>query len=181
MPIDRAQQSISVATENGVETVAYNTLVYALGSTIKVDSVPGLPTDARALTGPDASGRLRSDLTRLPARNVLVCGGGLTGIEAAAEIAEAFPELRVRLVTGGHPGDWLSPAAQRYLARSFERLGVEVSDNTRIAEVAERRLRLVDGRDVEFDLCVWAGGFTVPPLAADAGLAVDPPGTDRDR
>ena len=66
--IDRAQQSISVATENGVETVAYDTLVYALGSTIKLDSVPGVPTYARALTGPDASDRLRSDLNRLPAR-----------------------------------------------------------------------------------------------------------------
>ena len=107
---------------------------------------------------------------------MLVCGGGLTGIEAAAEIAESFPELRVRLVTAGRLGDWLSPAAQRYLTTSFERLGVEVSDDTRIAEVTKRRLRLVDGRDVEFDLCVWAGGFTVPTLAAEAGLAVDPRG-----
>ena len=69
--IDRAQQAISVATENGVETVAYDTLVYALGSTIKLDSVPGVPTYARALTGPDASGRMRSDLTRLPARGTV--------------------------------------------------------------------------------------------------------------
>ena len=175
--IDRAQQAISVATEHGVETVAYDTLVYALGSTIKLDSVPGVPTYARALTGPDGSDRMRSDLNRLPERAaVVVCGGGLTGIEAAAEIAEGFPELRVRLVTAGRPGDWLSPAAQRYLARSFERLGVEVSENTRIAAVAERRLQLVDGPDVEFDLCVWAGGFTVPTLAAEAGLAVDPRG-----
>ena len=29
---------------------------------------------------------------------------------------------------------------------------------------------------MEFDLCVWAGGFTVPTLAAEAGLAVDPRG-----
>ena len=46
--IDRAHRSISVATENGVETVAYDTLVYALGSTIELDSVPGV----RATRGP---------------------------------------------------------------------------------------------------------------------------------
>ena len=175
--VDRAHRFISVATENGTETLAYDTLVYALGSTIELDAVPGVRAYAHALTGPEASGRLRSDLTRLPARGtVLVCGGGLTGIEAAAEIAEAFPGLRVRLVTAGRLGDWLSPAAQRHLTSTFARLGVEVSDQTRVAEVTERRLRVVEGRDVPFDLCVWAGGFTVPTLAAEAGLAVDPRG-----
>jgi NADH dehydrogenase FAD-containing subunit len=32
---------------------------------------------------------------------------------------------------------------------------------------------LADGRRVPFDLCVWAGGFTVPTLARKAGLAVN--------
>ena len=110
--------------------VMYDTLVYALGQHDPPRLGARNPTTARALTGPDASDRLRSDLTRLPAQAaVLVCGGGLTGIETAAEIADSFPELRVRLVTAGRPGDWLSPAGQRYLASSFERLGVAVSDN----------------------------------------------------
>jgi NADH dehydrogenase FAD-containing subunit len=175
--IDRARRSISVATENGTETLAYDTLVYALGSTIELDAVPGVRAYTRALTGPEASDGLRSDLTRLPAgATVLVCGGGLTGIETAAEIAEAFPGLRVRLVTAGRLGAWLSAAAQRYLTSMFERLGVEVSDQTPVAEVTERGVRVVGGPDLPFDLCVWAGGFTVPTLAAEAGLPVDPQG-----
>jgi hypothetical protein len=55
---------------------------------------------------------------------VVVVGGGLTGLELAAEVAESFPHADVTLVTAGRPGGWLSARAQAYVADALDALGV---------------------------------------------------------
>lgn len=156
------------------ERVSYDMLVYALGSGIDMDAVPGIREHAHALADRDAAARLRAAAAAIAEQHgtLAVCGGGLTGIETAAEFAEATG-VRVRLVTRGEPGDWLSPPGRRYLRRALDRLGVEVIGGAEIVEVGERALALAGGSEVGFDLCVWAGGFTVPALAAQSGLAVN--------
>jgi NADH:ubiquinone reductase (H+-translocating) len=177
--IDLARRSIDVLGPAGREQLGYGTLVYAPGSNIDLDGVPGVRCHARTVDGPAASRRIHEGLQRLHevGGSVVVCGGGLTGIEVAAEIAESFPRLEVRLVSLREPGARLSERGRRYLRRTFDRLGVDVTAGHRVTEVRDRWLRLSDGSVVPFDLCVWAGGFTVPDLAAKAGLEVD----DRDR
>jgi NADH:ubiquinone reductase (H+-translocating) len=107
---------------------------------------------------------------------IVVCGGGLTGIEAATEFAEAHPGLNVRLVSRGTPGSWLSDGARRHVEAAFDRLGVDVVPDREIVEIEDGAVRLADGSGIPFDMCVWAGGFRVSPLAAHAGLAVDEQG-----
>ena len=53
-------------------------------------------------------------------------GNGLTGVEAATEIAESHPDLRVLLLGLGEPGSMMGPKARAYLDRALQRLGVEV-------------------------------------------------------
>ena len=172
--VDTEARTVTVSTEDSVEDVAYDTLVYALGSTVDNDTVPGIREHAHVLGDVAASGRLRAALPEHG--TVVVAGGGMTGIEAAAEFAEQHPGLTVRLVSRGEPGEWLSPAAKRYLDRALSRLGVEVVSGVEIAEIADGRLL---GRDASgevvfpFDVCLWAGGFTVPALAAESGFEVD--------
>ena len=67
---------------------------------------------------------------------MLVVGGGLTGIEAVTEIAEARPDLDVALAARGGLGDWLSEKAQRHLRGGFDRLGITVHEH---ADIARRR------------------------------------------
>jgi NADH dehydrogenase FAD-containing subunit len=102
----------------------------------------------------------------------VVCGGGLTGIEVATEIAESHPDLEVTLASPDPPGSWLSAPARRYLQHAFDRLGVTVRSHVRVAVVEEDHLVTEDGETLPVDVCVWAGGFTVPDLAARAGLEV---------
>lgn len=104
---------------------------------------------------------------------VAVVGGGLTGIEAAAELAESLPALKVRLVTDGAFGEALSPRGRRHLYRAFARLGIDVRDRVRVGEVRADGVVLGGGEQVAADTVVWTTGFRVPKLAADAGLAVD--------
>ncbi|GAA1334997.1 NAD(P)/FAD-dependent oxidoreductase [Saccharothrix algeriensis] len=151
--------------------LGYDRLVYALGSHADLDSAPGVREHAHAVATEEDAKRLRAALPG--SRAVAVVGGGLTGIEAAAELAESHPRLRVELVTDGVLGAALSTRAQRYLRRVFDRLGVRVREHTRVREIDARGFTSADGTRVAADAVVWTAGFRVPDLARAAGLAVD--------
>jgi len=113
----------------------------------------------------------------LPAVNqaggqLVVCGGGATGIEAAAEFAESYPNLRVKLVTRGEFGQFLSQPVAAYMRRTLTRLGATIQDGTIVTAVKSNELETTAG-PIPFDICLWAGGFTVPALARESGLAVN--------
>ncbi|MCI2423225.1 FAD-dependent oxidoreductase [Saccharopolyspora sp. K220] len=173
--IDLANRAVHVGTETGEQVLRYDTLVYALGSVTNVDSVPGAAEHAAALSGPAAVERLAVRLRELAERRgvVVVCGGGLTGIETAAELGESHPGLTVRMVTRGEPGGWLSPGARRYLGHQLARLGVEVIRNAEVTRVEPRAVVLADGSRVYADIALWTGGFAACGLAREAGLAVN--------
>lgn len=106
---------------------------------------------------------------------VTVVGGGLSGIETAAEIAER-PGVAVTLVTSGVVGPGMRPTAQRRISRRLERLGVTLREGVSFRGTATGAVVLDDGTSLPTDLCLWAGALTVPPLARDSGLPTDPLG-----
>src|SRR5262249_23605281 len=114
-------------------------------------------------------------LERLAASSggVLVAGGGLTGIETAAEIAERFPALRVTLATRGRVGDGYSRLGAEHFRRRLGGLGVVLREDVEIEEVQPGLAALAGGGFVPFDLCFWCGGFAAPPLLRESELAVD--------
>jgi NADH dehydrogenase FAD-containing subunit len=177
--IDASRRTVDVRTDAGVESLGYTYLVYALGSTIDRDSVPGVREHAYVLTpsGPRSAIALREVLPTLNANGrggrLLVCGGGATGIEAAAEFAEAYPNLQVQLVTQGDFGRFMQPAIAEYMRRALERLGVTIQDQTTIAEVRANQALTASGAVLAHDVCLWTGGFGVPGLAREAGLTVN--------
>lgn len=176
--IDLTGRSVTISRDGGMERISFDTLVYALGSNIDVGTVPGVAEHAWSLVGTDAAARARVRLHEVAERagRVAVCGGGLTGIEIAAEVAEFFPSVDVVLVSHAAPGHWLSERAQSYLSRTFDRLGVTVRTGAHVDEVRPGQLVLDRGDPVGFDMCLWAGGFQVPSLARESGLAVNDTG-----
>src|SRR5581483_954619 len=170
-----ARQLRIAAADGSTRTLGYDTLLYALGSTIDVGSVPGVREHALALAGPAAAARLAAELPELAARGgrVLVCGGGLTGIEASTEIAERWHGLHVALATREELGARLSRKGRAHLHRVFARLGIELHEGADVVRLADGRAELASGDALPFDLCLWAGSFSVPPLAREAGLQVN--------
>ncbi|GGK78342.1 NAD(P)/FAD-dependent oxidoreductase [Mangrovihabitans endophyticus] len=148
--------------------IGYDTLVYALGS-----AAAGVPEHAYNVSGRDAALRLRDRLATLSSGGtVLVAGGGLTGLEAVTEIAEAHPGLAVALATRGALGDWLDEKARRHLRGVLERLGVTVHEHTDVVRVETAVAGTSEGRLLPADVTVWAAGFAVHPLAAATTLRV---------
>ncbi|CAL9359158.1 NADH dehydrogenase-like protein YjlD [Nocardiopsis dassonvillei] len=171
--VDADARTVDVRTGDRVRTLRYDTLVYALGSAAAVDAVPGAAEHAATLAGLDGARTLARRIAEERPRTLTVVGGGLTGLEAATELAEAHPGPHVRLVTSGPVGAGLSPRGRAHVLRVLDRMGVAVREHTRVAAVEADHLKLEDGDLLESDLTVWNAGFTVSPLAADAGLTVD--------
>lgn len=176
--IQLGAKTLSVQTSAGTRTLAYDTLVYALGSTIERDRVPGVRQHAYILTdGPRGVADMAAALRGLPTGAlVTVAGGGLTGIELATEMAESYPLLRFRLVTRGTIGEGLSAVAREHVYAALARLRIDLAEGSAIVRVEDYVAVIDDGRRVPHDVLLWAGSFAVPALAREAGLAVNPRG-----
>jgi NADH dehydrogenase FAD-containing subunit len=172
-----AEKEIVLADGRQERRLPYDYLVYALGSMIDRQSVPGVEEHAYTLAprGPHSAEALREVLPALHAAEgqVVICGGGPTGVETAAEVATAYPRLKVHLVTQGAFGQFLGNGVARRMRSTLKRKGVLITDQTVIDEIGEESLRTADRRVIPYDCCVWAGGFSVSPLARVAGLLVN--------
>ncbi|MEV2256103.1 FAD-dependent oxidoreductase [Streptomyces sp. NPDC050147] len=173
--VDAEGRTVTVETPEGPVELPYDSLVYALGSSTDTGTVPGASEHAWTLNGQDAAGHFAERISRLAARGgtVNVCGGGLTGAEAATEIAESHPGLRVTLISRSEPGPLMNAKARAHLYAAFERLGITLRTGCAISEVLPGGVELADGTVVPADACLWTTGVRVPALAADAGIAVD--------
>ncbi|MGF1469422.1 MAG: NAD(P)/FAD-dependent oxidoreductase [Sandaracinaceae bacterium] len=155
--------------------LAFGALIVAIGSRPDPGRLEGLAEHGEVLDHRGAR-RIGPRLGALPeGARVLVVGGGLTGIEAASEVAAAHPRLRVQLATRGSLGERTTARQRERLHRSLARLGVEVLEGTPVARLSAGAAHHGGGA-LPFDLCVFAGGFRPPALLAEAGLAVDPDG-----
>ncbi|WP_174185424.1 NAD(P)/FAD-dependent oxidoreductase [Nocardia barduliensis] len=153
----------------------YDNLVYALGSSTDTSIVPGANEHAWTLDDPRRAHRFSQRLTdvALAGGGVTVCGGGLTGIEAAAEIAEAHPDLTVTLVSHAEPGSMMGDKARAYLNRVLDRLGVVRRVGVKVTKVLPDAVELDTGELIASELALWTTGVKVSPLAAQAGIATD--------
>ncbi|MGV9614573.1 NAD(P)/FAD-dependent oxidoreductase [Nocardia xishanensis] len=175
--VDADRKTVDIVAADGTREIAYDTLVYALGSAAADCGVPGVAEHAYDIAGKQSALRLRERLASLGAgATVLVVGGGLTGIEAATEIAEARPDLEVTLAARGGLGDWLSEKAQQHLRKAFDRLGITVREHTDIARVQRAGAVTAEGRTIPAQITVWTAGFDVHPIAAATTLRVSETG-----
>jgi NADH dehydrogenase FAD-containing subunit len=167
------QKRVVIATTTGEQMLDYDYLIVALGSRTNRDHVTGLG-HAYTLDAPDMP-RLAEALSRTSARGgrVLVIGGGLTGIEAATEIAEAFPSLQVALATHGRLGDDLSNAGAAHVRAVFARHHIAIHDHAAIKQVEPNGAVLASGERLSFDVCINCAGLVAAPFAREAGLAVN--------
>ncbi|MHA3019707.1 NAD(P)/FAD-dependent oxidoreductase [Mycobacterium sp. BMJ-28] len=148
-------------------TLGYDYLVYAVGSTSA-----GAPEFGYALAEFEDAQRLGARLQDVPvSAPIVVVGGGLTGIEAASEFAEAGRP--VTLAAGPVLGPSLGAQARRSAAKQLAKLGVTVIEGPKVAAVHADRVELADGSELPSAATVWTAGFGVPELAARSGLRTD--------
>ncbi|WP_063050800.1 NAD(P)/FAD-dependent oxidoreductase [Nocardia arthritidis] len=172
--IDAAGRSVTLA-EGGA--IGYDYLIYAVGSGSVGPQVPGAAEFAYPIATLEAAQRLRSVLWDTPmTAAVTVVGGGPTGIETAAELAEQ--RRAVTLVCGGVLGPYLHPRARRTASKYLADLGVYVLEgpDASVTAVTREAVELGDGRTLPSQVTIWTAGFGVPDLADRSGLRTDAAG-----
>lgn len=177
----------------------YDYLVLGLGATVNYFGVPGAETHAFPLYSlPDAV-RLKDHVLerweaadRDPsllddgALNVVIVGGGPTGVETAGAMIELYradlerdfprvPETQARVILV-EAGPALLPMfkgkIRSYAKKALEERGVEVRLGDRVTELNATRVHLASGEVVPAHTLVWAAGLQTVPLASELGLAL---------
>jgi NADH:ubiquinone reductase (H+-translocating) len=176
--IDPVRRVADVATGAGERRLSYDRLVLALGSQLNRPGIPGLLEHGFDIDTYSAAARLDAHLIVLAkqqpseARNsVLVAGGGLTGIELAANLPTKLRRLfgagqaRVILADsapriGSNMGDQAIPIIGEALAV----LGVETRANVAIAGIDAGGATLASGERIPAATVVWCAGMRANPL-----------------
>lgn len=156
--------------------IAGDGLLIALGSVASDFGVAGVGEHAVSIGEWDDATKLRGQLLQKLGSShlssVAVVGGGFTGVEIAAALAErgrdAGSGLQVTLIGSGLlPA--MPEAIQRVAATALDRLGVRFVRG-RATAVEGGAVRLKDGQIVRAETTVWAVGVRANPLLAACGL-----------
>ena len=115
-------------------------------------------------------------------RDVVVVGGGPTGVEVSGALAELVAALqaqgrmpadaRVHLVDRGHAvlGQF-STRAQEYAHKHLDKAGVDIRLGAGVKEVHADAVDLDDGTRLPTRTVIWAGGESASAIAQSAGPA----------
>lgn len=185
-------------TLSGVEdTLDYDHVVLALGSSISTFGLPGVAERVFALKTLEDAGVLRNRFVwlleladsateaaqRARLLTIAVVGGGFTGVEAAGELIDLFrsvlrfypnvrrDEVRIVLVEGGPtllPG--LPPKMGEYSGRALAKRGIEIVTGDGVASADDEGLVLASGRRIETATIVWSAGVKPSAILAAAPL-----------
>lgn len=175
----------TVATETG--HITYDVLLLALGSEPEYFGVPGARRYAHTLQYLDSARRLKrrlKELTESPSRQplqIVAVGGGLTGIELIAEIAEyirhKFGFTLSVSITLIQAAPSILPEETRDLVAYAEKVlsgwDIDIRVDTSVQSVEAREVRLGTGETLPSDLTIWAGGVRANHIPAQAGLPTD--------
>ena len=96
----------------------------------------------------------------LAARNILIVGGGVVGVELAAEIVDFFPEKEVLLLHGKNVLLERCPVkAQDYVENYLKKRKVEIMYNQRMEKQDGNLLFTDAGRKIHAELCFLCTGI----------------------
>ena len=206
--LDAASRRITVApikTDSGEEVlperrIEFGSLVIAVGSTSNYFGVPGAREHTISLNHTEDAERFRLTLLKLMAQaearkeenlpgetgvDVVIIGGGATGVELAAELREASAaytaygfrqldprkDVRITLLEGAPR--ILAPLPERVAAAALRLLherAIKVVTNCRVTAIEAETVTDKEGNVYHADLCVWAAGIRAPEFLAGLGL-----------
>ena len=177
----------------------WDALVIALGSVSNYYGIPGaaehtrpfktlvdaMTLRARVVELFEMAEQAESHEQRRRLLSFVIVGGGVTGVEVAAELIEMtretllprYPSLHrsdvtVTILEGG---DRVVPTARpehsTYVHRFLERRGVRVLLNARAARVGPRHVELADGSRFEGFTIAWTAGVHPPEVVRSLPLA----------
>lgn len=190
--VDTEKQVVKV----GCAEIAYDHLVVATGAENNYYGIPGADTLAYSLKNLADAARIRDkvidafeeavlDHSKGNSSNALrfvVVGGGATGVETAAELAEFLCEIQSRyygkvhffrkqdisitLVAGAGVLKQYHDDIQKVAERRLQHKGILVIKDEIVSEVSSGKVSFKSGKDIPAGVVIWAAGVKpqLPPF-----------------
>ena len=172
--IDVANRLVTYEMAGAQQQIGYDRLVFALGSRLARPPIPGLAEHGFDVDTYGAAMRLNEHIAGLGSgtSNVLVVGGGLTGIEAAAEMPGKLRAAGItapRVILADHApriGSDMGDEAVPVIEEALQALGVERRGGVSVAAIDAAGATLQDGERIEAATVVWCAGMRAHPLTS---------------
>lgn len=177
--VDVARRIVTYESGGASRDIAYDRLVFALGSRLAHPPIPGLADHAFDVDTHAGAERLNAHIAGLSKQSaspgqstVLVVGGGLTGIEAAAEMSGKLRAAGItspRVILADHApriGSDMGAGAQPVIDEALGALGVEMRGGVSVASVDAGGATLATGERIAAATVVWCAGMQAHPLTA---------------
>ncbi|MSP75028.1 MAG: NAD(P)/FAD-dependent oxidoreductase [Rhodospirillaceae bacterium] len=177
--VDVARRTVTYQSGGTSHGITYDRLVFALGSRLAHPPIKGLGDHAFDVDTHAAAERLNAHIASLPKRppspgrsTVLVVGGGLTGIEAAAEMPGKLRAAGIkspRVILADHApriGADMGAGAQPVIDEALGALGVEMRGGVSVAAVDAEGATLAMDERIAAATVVWCAGMQAHPLTA---------------
>lgn len=169
--IDLENKRVLMLNDDPIE---YDQLAIALGCTDRYHGVPGAEEYTCSLQSFAAARETYVRLNNLrPYSRVHIIGGGLSGIELAADLRESRPDLNIAILDRGQRV--LSSFPNRlsaYIHRWFEDHNVEIHNGVSVSRVEQDAVFNLE-EPIETDIAVWTAGIQPVKVVQELDLPKD--------
>jgi NADH dehydrogenase len=181
-------------------SVGYDYLVLGLGAEVNFFGVDGAAEHAFPMYTLSDAVRLKNQVLNLweaadkdpaliedGALNIVVVGGGPTGVETAGALAELYTGLfrkdypdideksaRITLVEAGPEiFSMFKPDIRNYAVEALTKRGVEVATGEVVQSITPQRVKLKSGKELKAHTLVWGAGLQGNALVQSLGLELE--------
>lgn len=167
------------------KTISYDDLILAVGSEGTTFGIPGVAEHCFQMKSVNDAREIRRSLLStyesvedgllpLESLNVVIVGGGPTGVELAGAVSELQREIQREFehiapkatVTLLEAGPRLLPSfhpySSKYTLKTLTKMGVRVEVDAAVVEATPSSLRLKDGTEIIAGTRIWAAGVVAP-------------------
>ncbi|WP_159886368.1 NAD(P)/FAD-dependent oxidoreductase [Paenibacillus puerhi] len=159
------------------EPLSYDWLVIALGCVDKYHGIEGAPEFSQSIQSLSSTRKAYQSVNDAkPYGQISIVGGGLSGVEVAAELRESRPDLNIRIIDRG--ASVLSPfpeKVRRFVREWMLEHDIELRTHVSLSKLEPGMLH--NGPEIIYsDVTIWTAGIQPSPIVQNLNLPKDAQG-----